>query len=198
MVDFSIDGQEFDYKSLKSLKIGLLGRHQIKNAVTAIETVSILLEKGYCISEDSIKKGLIRAKWPGRLEVLCKKPVFIIDGAHNLEGVQALVRFLKEYFPKKKIVFIIGVLKDKDYMSIIKEVVPFAEHIIAVTPQNKRALPARELSENIKFYCSNILESDTIEESVKKSFEITPEDGLICAFGSLYYIGEVRSIFSVS
>jgi dihydrofolate synthase/folylpolyglutamate synthase len=198
ILGFSIDRQEFDYKLLKSLKIGLLGEHQIKNAVTAIETVSILSEKGYDISEDSIKKGLIRAKWPGRLEVLCKKPVLIIDGAHNFEGVQALVKFLKEYFPQKKIVFIIGILKDKDYVSIIEEVVPLAEHIIAVTPQNKRALPSAELSEIIKHYCNNISASDTIEVAVKKSIEITPEDGLICAFGSLYYIGDVRSIFSLS
>ena len=91
-----------------------------------------------------------------------------------------------------------GILKDKEYLSIIEEVVPYAKYIITVTPQNKRALPAKELSEIIKRYCNNIVTSDTIEGAVKKSLELTPEDGLICAFGSLYYIGEVRSMFSLS
>lgn len=198
ILGFSIDGQEFNYKEMKSLRISLLGKHQIKNAVTAIEAVSVLREKGYNITEDSIRKGLLKAKWPGRLEVLCRKPVFIIDGAHNLEGARALTGFLKEYFPQNKIVFIMGILKDKDYLSIIEEVVPYAKYIITVTPQNKRALPAKELSEIIKRYCNNIVTSDTIEGAVKKSLELTPEDGLICAFGSLYYIGEVRSMFSLS
>ena len=198
ILGFSIDGQEFNYKEMKSLRISLLGKHQIKNAVTAIEAVSVLREKGYNITEDSIRKGLLKAKWPGRLEVLCSKPVFIIDGAHNLEGARALTGFLKEYFPQNKIVFIMGILKDKEYLSIIEEVVPYAKYIITVTPQNKRALPAKELSEIIKRYCNNIVTSDTIEGAVKKSLELTPEDGLICAFGSLYYIGEVRSMFSLS
>lgn len=198
ILGFSIDGQEFNYKEMKSLRISLLGKHQIKNAVTAIEAVSVLREKGYNITEDSIRKGLLKAKWPGRLEVLCRKPVFIIDGAHNLEGARALTGFLKEYFPQNKIVFIMGILKDKEYLSIIEEVVPYAKYIITVTPQNKRALPAKELSEIIKRYCNNIVTSDTIEGAVKKSLELTPEDGLICAFGSLYYIGEVRSMFSLS
>lgn len=195
--NFSIDGQEFDYGRSKSLKIRLLGEHQVKNAVIALETVSILSDKGYRICEDSIRKGLTHAKWPGRLEVLRRKPIFLIDGAHNLEGAQTLSNFLRTYFPGKKIVFIIGILKDKDYKAIIKECVPLASQIITVAPKSDRALTARELADNVEYYCNNVLVSDTIVEAVKKSLEITPEDGVICAFGSLYYIGEIRSEFSL-
>ncbi len=192
--DFSIDGQEFDYGEFKSLKIRLLGEHQVKNAVVALEAALILAQKGYSISEDSIRKGLSDAKWPGRLELLKKEPIFLIDGAHNAEGAQTLSGFLKTYFPHKKIVFIIGILKDKDYMAMIEECAPLAEYIIAVSPNSDRALPAKALAQSLECYCKNVLISDTIVNAVAKSLDITPKDGLICAFGSLYYIGEVRNM----
>ncbi|GAE87104.1 bifunctional folylpolyglutamate synthase/dihydrofolate synthase [Acetivibrio straminisolvens] len=195
MKNVSIEGQEFDYGRFKSLKIGLLGEHQVKNAVVALEAALILEQKGYDrICEDSIRKGLAFAKWPGRLEILRKEPIFLIDGTHNLEGAQTLSRFLKTYFPCKKIVFIMGVLKDKDYKSIIEVCAPLAEDIITVTPNNDRGLPAKELAQSLEGYCKNVLISDTIVNAVEKSLKITPKDGLICAFGSLYYIGEVRSM----
>lgn len=191
--NFSIEGQEFDYGEFKSLEIRLLGEHQVKNAVVALEAVRILSQKGYSTCENSIRKGLLQAKWPGRLEVLKIEPIFLIDGAHNPEGVQTLFRFLKTYFPQKKIVFIIGILKDKDYKAMVEECASLAEYIIAVTPNSERALPAGELAQSLEYYCKNVLISDTIVNAVEKSLEITPKDGLICAFGSLYYVGEVRS-----
>ncbi|HOM02249.1 MAG TPA: folylpolyglutamate synthase/dihydrofolate synthase family protein [Acetivibrio sp.] len=192
---FFIEGQEFDYGRFKSLKIGLLGEHQVKNAVVALKTSLILAKKGLSkICESSIRKGLANAKWPGRLEILKKEPIFLIDGAHNAEGAQTLSKFLKTYFPYKKIVFIIGILGDKDYGKMIEECAPLAEHVIAVTPNSDRALPAEILAQSLEGYCKNVYISDAIVNAVDKSFEITPKDGLICAFGSLYYIGEVRSI----
>ncbi|NMB33244.1 MAG: bifunctional folylpolyglutamate synthase/dihydrofolate synthase [Clostridium sp.] len=192
----SLGGQKFDYDGFNGLSISLLGEHQVVNAATAVEAVLALRHGGYHISEGAIKKGLEVAKWPGRLEILSRKPFFIIDGAHNLEGSQALSRFINRNFPKSKKVFIMGILKDKDYMAVIREMAPLAQCIIAVTPKNERALPAAQLLENIKLYCNCVLFSDTIEAAVKKSFEIADDDSLICAFGSLYYIGEVRGMFS--
>jgi len=102
-----------------------LGEHQVKNAVVALETALILARKGYDrICESSVRKGLADAKWPGRLEILKKEPIFLIDGAHNAEGAKTLSEFLKTYFPGKKIVFIIGVLKDKDFKSMIEVCAP--------------------------------------------------------------------------
>ncbi|MFZ5986488.1 MAG: bifunctional folylpolyglutamate synthase/dihydrofolate synthase [Bacillota bacterium] len=193
--NYSIDGQEFDYDRMESIRISLLGEHQIKNAVVAIETAKILAIKGYKITEDIIRRGLGTARWPGRLEVLRKEPVFLIDGAHNQEGSQTLANVLKTYFPDKKILFILGVLKDKDYRSIIEACAPIASQFITITPKSDRALPAKDLAEIVECYCNNLLISDTIEDAVRTSLELSPKDGVICAFGSLYYIGEVRRIF---
>lgn len=192
---YGIDGQTFSYKDFQSLRISLLGEHQTKNAVLAVEALLLLQEKGFNISGDSIRRGLERARWPGRMEVLSRNPVFIIDGAHNKEGAEVLYNTLRTYFPQKKVIFIIGVLQDKDYKSMIETVLPLAGSFITVTPENERALPAEKLAIIIRSYCKKVLISDTIEEAVRTSLQISSEDDIVCAFGSLYYIGKVRGCF---
>ncbi len=192
---FSIHGQAFDYKEYRELEISLLGEHQIKNAVMAINTVLLLKAKGYNIPEGAIREGLRKAKWPGRLEVVSANPLVLIDGAHNTEGAKVMASALQKYFPDKKKIFIFGVLKDKDYKSLVEAIAPLAHGFIAVTPNSERALPAHELEAFLKKYCENVSRNDTIKEAVAKAMESWTPDQLICAFGSLYYIGEVREIF---
>ncbi|PNT94126.1 bifunctional folylpolyglutamate synthase/dihydrofolate synthase [Clostridium thermosuccinogenes] len=191
---FDISGQTFSYKSYKNLKISMLGDHQVNNAAVVLEVMELLKDKGYKISENAIRKGLLNTHWPGRLEVLKRDPLFLIDGAHNIEGARALRDALNRYFPDKKKIFIIGVLRDKDYKAVIETVVPIASHFITVTPNSDRALPAAELGGFIKSYCKNVTISDTIKEAVCTSMKICSPDSMICAFGSLYYIGEVRRL----
>ena len=192
---FDVDGQVFDYEGYNSLKISLLGGHQVRNAAVAVKTAEVLREKGLSITEDSIRRGLVKARWPGRLEIVSKGPLFLIDGAHNIEGAKALSEALRLYFPNKRVIFIFGVLKDKDYRSMIEAVAPMAEAFITVTPKSGRALPAKDLAKIIGDYCKNVSVSDTIKEAIETSFKLASSDGLICAFGSLYYIGEVRKHF---
>ncbi len=139
-----------------------------------------------------MRRGLESVRWPGRLELISKKPLFIIDGAHNPGGVQVLKNALLKYFPGKKLIFIFGVLKDKDYKGMIKIIAGIASQIIAVTLISERALPAKEFAGLLKCYCNNVIVSDTIEEAVRTSFEISFPDDVICAFGSLYYMGEIK------
>lgn len=195
--NYSINGQEFEFNNWKSLKISLLGDHQVKNAAVALSVLEILREKGYNISLDSMEKGLLQAKWPGRLEVVSKQPIFLIDGAHNAEGAEALAKVLQAYFPGKKILFIVGALKDKDVNSIIQPTLPLAAGYITVTPDSSRALPSNDLANFVSQYCKNVLVSDTIVEAIKTSLSYASVDDVICAYGSLYYIGKIRSFFKV-
>lgn len=197
LLRFDEDGQVFDYNNYKSLKISLLGEHQTKNAVMALKALEILRSKGFNIEEGSIRRGLENARWPGRLEILKKKPLFLIDGAHNPEGARALRDALNKYFPDKRKFFIVGVLKDKDYKALIETVAPISSGFVTITPNSDRALPAKDLGAFIKDYCKNVLISDTIEAAICTSIEMCSPDDLICAFGSLYYIGEVRRYFNV-
>ncbi len=194
---FDIQGRTFNFENHKELKIKLLGEHQAKNAVVALKAVEILHNKGYNITEDAIKKGLLKAVWPGRFEVVNEKPVVIIDGAHNREGAKVLADTLKNYFPNKKITFIIGVLKDKEYIQIIEAVIPAAKRFVTVTPNNKRALASKELANIISTYCKNVQDSDTIVNAIDKCLGEAGPDDIICVFGSLYYIGEVRKYFGL-
>ncbi|HOV25321.1 MAG TPA: folylpolyglutamate synthase/dihydrofolate synthase family protein [Pseudobacteroides sp.] len=198
ILESSIWGSSFLHKKYGMYKIRIPGEQQVANAVTAIETVKILKEKGFDrISEAAIDSGLMKAVWPGRLEMVCKDPVFLIDGAHNSEGAQALAGNLKKYFPGKRIIIIIGVLKDKDYKSIIEPLIPIASEFIAVKPQNDRGMESRDLAIILRDYCNNVSVSDTIEEAIGTSIKKVTKDGIICAYGSLYYIGEIRKYFSI-
>lgn len=129
------------------------------------------------------------------MEVVCKNPLFLIDGAHNIDAVKVLAENLNRYFPDKNKIFIIGVLKDKEYKAMIEIIAPIADKVITVTPLDERALSAFELAKIIKPYCKNVLVSDTIESGIMKSIQIYTSNDIICAFGSLYYIGEVRRHF---
>ncbi|MEL7608459.1 MAG: folylpolyglutamate synthase/dihydrofolate synthase family protein [Bacillota bacterium] len=201
-VDFSsihavrqkIEGQTFDFKGYKELKISLLGEHQLKNAAVSIAAAEVLKGRGYAIDEETIRSGLLKTRWPGRLEVLRRDPILLIDGAHNLDGVKALKASLDSLFPDKKLTFIMGVLGSKDYRTMLEHILPGCKKLFTVTPNNNRALPAADLAAAAKQYCENIQICDSVETAVKNCLAEASKDDIVCAFGSLYYIGEVREI----
>jgi dihydrofolate synthase/folylpolyglutamate synthase len=195
--EFGPDGQVFSSGGYSRLEIGLLGRHQIKNALVAVRAAEILSGKGFDISQNDMRNGLANAKWPARLEIIQKDPVLVIDGAHNPEGAVVLRSFLDEYFPGKPVTFIMGVLSSKDYLSMINTVLPGCKRLFAVTPGTPKALPAALLADAAASYCNDIQISDTIEEAVRTSIQTAGPDEIICAFGSLYFIGAVRNQFGL-
>ncbi len=198
LIDFGIDGQIFNWGNYNALKISLLGDHQVNNAIIAVKTAEILRDKGFeHITRKSIYEGLEKTVWPGRFEIIKKDPAFIVDGAHNAEGALTLSHNISKYFPYGKKTFIVGVLRDKDYEAIIKPVIPIADEFIAVTPNSDRALPAHDLENFLRHYCKNVFISDTIKRAVETGLEKASGKGLVCAYGSLYYIGGVRSIFGL-
>ena len=131
-------------------RLPLLGKHQLHNAAVVLKTVDVLNEKGWKIPDESIREGIANVSWPARFEVLSKDPVFILDGGHNPQCAEALTAGLDEYFPGEKILFLLGVLADKDYKTIVDMMLPYAQEFVCVTPISNRALPAEELVEYIK------------------------------------------------
>ena len=129
------------------------------------------------------------------MEIVCKKPIFLIDGAHNEDGVKVMVDALNKYFPEKRKIFIMGVLKDKEYNKMIEIVAQAAHKFFTVTPLSDRALSSKELADIIKLYCNNVIVCDKIIEGIETAIGESGDEDIICAFGSLYYIGEVRQYF---
>lgn len=194
-IRYGLSGQSFHYGGYRNLKISLGGMWQIENACLAVETVRVLNERGFPVSEDALRAGLHSTKWRGRLTVLQKKPYVIVDGAHNADAAEKLAQSLSFYFTNEPKVFIMGVLRDKDYETMIGRMAPLANQLIAVTPpENPRALPAYELAHKIRKVNEHVTAADSLEEAVEMAYLLTPPEGVIVAFGSLSYLGKLEQV----
>ncbi|MDD2973413.1 MAG: bifunctional folylpolyglutamate synthase/dihydrofolate synthase [Lachnospiraceae bacterium] len=199
-VKSSLTKQSFSYESAnhilyKKMEISLLGTYQIKNAILAIEVLGRLQKLGYSISEKALRKGLLETVWIGRFTVIARNPLFIVDGAHNEDAARQLRDTIEFYFTNKKIIYIMGILKDKEYGKIIQETYSYGTHIITVTtPKNPRAMPAYELAQEIQPYHNSVTVADSLQEAVEMSYLLADKDSVIIAFGSLSYLGELIRI----
>ena len=204
LVDFShievtesnMYGQCLNFEGFREIGIDLLGEYQQKNAAVVLKTIEILQNKGWDIVIKDVIGGMKKAKWPGRFEVLMRKPYFVIDGAHNPNGVQSLVDNINRYFKDRKIIFLIGVLKDKDYEAMIKLIMPYGDRFIIVQPENQRALPKNELAEFLRANSdADVTEACDVNDGIKSALKVAMDDDTIIAFGSLYMVGGIRNFF---
>ena len=189
---------DFSYKSYRNLKITLCGSYQIQNAALAIEAALALRRCSFEICDEDIRRGLFDTRWPGRFEVVAENPKLIVDGGHNPQGAQALASSFQLNFPGRKVVFIMGVLADKDYPSMIETLLPLARAFVCIEPPNPRALPASDLLQAIyeRIPQGEALGLETAEDmktAVERARLIAGAQGLVCACGSLYSIAELMS-----
>ncbi len=188
----SLDGQRFDFGEMKDLFLPLLGAHQLKNAATALTAIDVLRGRGWDIPEGAVRQGLSEMTWPGRFQVLRKDPLFIADGGHNPQCLAALEAALRDYLPGRKIVFLCGCMADKDYGDMFRRLAPFARAFVTVTPDNPRALPAKDLSDYIeRTLALPATPCDSVAAGVALAAEKAGPRGAVCACGSLYMMGEV-------
>ena len=187
----NLNGQVFSYKNYSSLFVPLLGEHQLKNAALALEVLFVLKERGLIIKDEAVYQGLAKTSWAGRFEKVSDTPLFFIDGAHNVQGAQALADTLTGYFKDKEMIFIMGVLKDKDYEKICQITAPLARSIFTITPPNPRALPSTVLAETVKNYCQDTVICQGIREAALLALKKASPETIIVAFGSLYFIGQI-------
>lgn len=190
-VDVSLKGQIFNYGEMKELRIPLLGEHQLHNVSVVLKTIEIMRGKGWNISDQAIREGLEGVSWPGRFQIVREEPLFIIDGGHNPQCLDALTQAFRDYIPGKKIVFLNGCMADKDYGAMFKDLVPFAKEFVTVTPNNPRALKAEALKEHLSVYDLPVTACASVREGVFTAVEHAGKDGVVCTCGSLYMIGEI-------
>ncbi|MCR4429363.1 MAG: Mur ligase family protein, partial [Caldiserica bacterium] len=196
---FGLEGQLINLKgesgSFEKILLPLLGKHQIENASFSFKTLEILKGYGFQWGETHLRKGFGELKWPGRMEVLSKSPLLVIDGAHNPNKAAALIRGVKEYFEFKGLILILGVSKDKDLEGIIKEFSKENPLVLATAYKSERAFDP-EIIQNL---CNRINLSSqafpSVESAIKMAFELANKDDLILATGSIYIAGEVRDLY---
>lgn len=199
-VRYGLEKQKFSYvdsrgRRYENLEISLAGKHQVENAILAVEAIGKLEECGYPVEESRLRQGLLATKWPGRFQIAAKKPLFVMDGAHNEDAAKKLADSVRFYFTNKRIIYIMGMLRDKEYEKVIAETYAYADQIITVTPpENPRALPALSLAEAVKDYHPRVTAAGSLEEAVEMAYLLAGREDVILAFGSLSYLGRLQAI----
>ena len=192
-VSATLDNLSFVCAPYGQLHCSLVGSYQTKNAMVAITALEILREKGWHISDQNLKDGLASLRWPARFEVLGQDPIFVADGGHNPQGISAVVESLRLHFPERKVTFLIGVMADKDVLHMIDQIGPIANEFVTVTPNNPRAMSATELANLLGQLGFSATACDSVASGVQLAIARAGKDGIVCALGSLYMLGDVRS-----
>ncbi len=183
---FQVKGRLGSYK----LSIPLLGQHQLGNAATAVAALEVLAEKGFNISRDSIIDGLARVSWPGRLQILRRRPLIVVDGAHNPDSAQKLRQSLEQYFVFDRAILVIGTSSDKDIAGIISELFPLFDKVIVTCARHPRAMAPTLLKAE---FARNGVETQVVEgvsTALSQALALAGDRDLICVAGSLFVVAE--------
>lgn len=193
LVSHSLEGQEFDCGSRKGLKLPLLGDHQLHNAAVVLEVADTLISKGWHITEQNIYDGIRDVSWPGRFDIVGHDPLFIIDGGHNPQCIEALVKNIQDYLQGKTVIALTGVLADKDYADMYQPVMPLVQQFVCITPDNPRRLEASELAGYLQAKGASAIACPSTAAGVLRAIELAGKDGVVLCFGSLYSIGAIHN-----
>ncbi len=170
------------------LSIPLLGQHQLDNAATAVAALEVLVEKGFHISRDSIANGLAQVSWPGRLQVLSRRPLLVVDGAHNADSAHKLREALEQYFDFDRAILILGTSSDKDIAGIISELVPLFDKVIVTRSIHPRAIATAPLVAEFSRHGMEAQVTDDISLALPLAFTLAGERDMICVTGSLFVV----------
>ncbi len=188
-------GNYFSYKDRNNLLLSLQGVFQRQNAALTLDVIDCLKEH-FIISEDAVREGLASAKWPGRFQLLGSEPDFYIDGAHNVDAVKKLRCTIDDCLKGQKVIYIMGVFEDKDYEDMIEIMFSEGDIVYCVTPDNPRALEARELCDELLDLDVKAYECASIKQAVETAIEFAQViDGVVVAFGSLSYLKELKAAY---
>lgn len=188
----TLKNQLFSYKNWQTIKLTMLGLHQIENASLILEACEQLIAKGWPISREMVYQGLEKAAWPGRFEKIFEKPLFYIDGAHNEASVKRMVETLETSFPDKKFHFVMGMMKDKDYTKMIQLVVHLAKDFYLVSPDWQRGFDVYEVAKDLSKAGYQAKAMKNIEEVLEFIQNELPKDETVIQFGSLYLVGDMK------
>jgi dihydrofolate synthase/folylpolyglutamate synthase len=189
---FTIHGSFKDY----NVKTSLLGQHQGENIALAIATIERLQMTGVFIADHDIIDGIAAASHPGRMELISKEPLVLLDGAHNPGGMRMLAETIKQDFSSHRLILVLGVLKDKDIKSMIATIVPLARVVILTKSGNPRAAEPSMLQPIVESVMekTTVFVEPVIKDALRRAKSVADPHDLICVSGSLFTVGEARSI----
>jgi len=184
-----LSGQSLELRSKAGtyrFTLPLLGAHQMQNAAAAVAALELLGVPG-----ENIEAGLANTRWPGRLQVLRRRPLLVVDGAHTVESAKKLKEALQQYFHFDRLILIIGASADKDVSGIAAELAPIASRILATRSRHPRATSPDKVGDVFARQGSSVEATETIALALEKALGEAKKGDLICATGSLFLVGEV-------
>ena len=192
----SPEGQRLRDRTYGELLLPLAGSHQVKNAANVLTVVEVLKGEGFAIPDRAVRQGIESTVWPARFERLSRSPDFILDGGHNPQCIQAAVQALQDYYPGKKVVFLTGMMKDKDSAAMLAKMAEVAKAFVCLHADSERAFGAQELAREIENTLSlAAYPAASAQEGCALAQRLAGEQGVVCALGSLYLAGEIRAVF---
>jgi dihydrofolate synthase/folylpolyglutamate synthase len=192
IISSDLSGSLINYGERKEIKLPLLGLYQPLNAANVLCAVDLLKSKGFTVTEEALREGILAARWPARFEIISRDPLIIFDGAHNPEGIEKAVESIKRYFGDRKVSVLTGVMKDKDYNYIAGKFAEIADRAFTITPQNPRALPAEEYAKVLEGVGIEATHYESVADALSDAKAYASSSGapLVC-LGSLYMYCEV-------
>jgi dihydrofolate synthase/folylpolyglutamate synthase len=200
--DWSLNGQAFDLTTQSAfypdLFLPLLGEHQAINAATAIACIERIRQEGYTVPRTSIYGGLKAVRWAGRMQVVGQSPVILLDGAHSPTSAEALCKAIREVFRYRRLILVVGLMRDKDLQAIGQVLCPFADEIIATQAfDNPRVTPAEEIAQAWSETGTILHVCPSVREAIPLAQSIATTSDLICVAGSIYIVGEAMKVLDI-
>lgn len=196
LISYDLDYLTFSYGKYEALKLALLGSYQTYNAALVLTGIELLRERGYDISDEAVRRGLMNVRWPARFEVIKRDPIVIVDGGHNPHGIRGTVESIRRCFPGEKLPILMGVMADKAVDEMIEIIAPIASEFFTVTPDySRRAMEAPQLAEAISRLGFKATAYESVDAGIEAMLLAAKDVGKCCAMGSLYMAGDVRAYF---
>ncbi len=186
---FRLDGP----RGALQLRIPLLGEHQLENAATAVACADVLAQRGLAIPDEAIEKGLASVSWPGRMEILSRKPLIVADGAHSRDSARRLRESLTDYLCCRSAFLIVGMSAGKDVTGVAQELAPIARGVIAVRSAHPRAMPPQQVAAAFVDAGVEAETGDKVAETLDKPLAAAEDEEVICLTGSLFVAAEARA-----
>jgi dihydrofolate synthase/folylpolyglutamate synthase len=181
-------------RKLKDLELGLAGRYQHRNAALALSVIELLERRGLKVSEEDIRQGLKRAFWPGRLQVVSRDPLLVLDGAHNPGAIRALTEAVRGSFQYKRLILVLGVMADKDVRGVLRGIVPMADYVLFTRPEYYRAAGPETLMQAASPLGTPGEIQPTLAKALGRAKQMAHRDDLILVTGSLFTVGETMAL----
>ncbi|RJR45455.1 MAG: bifunctional folylpolyglutamate synthase/dihydrofolate synthase [Desulfobacteraceae bacterium] len=194
---YRADGEGLHYlglkRNLRELQLGMRGRFQHRNAATALAAIELLERRGFSLSTRDITEGLKHPYWPGRLQVFSEEPLIVLDGGHNPGAVRVLADAVRKEFRYRKLIVVLGIMKDKDIGGVVRAIGPLADYFIYSRPEYYRAAAPEEIREAARPLCKRGEIVQPLKAAIERAKEIAGAKDMILICGSLFTVGEAMT-----